>query len=745
MELKTYFAQDRTGNLIPSAIVSIYLTGTTTLASGLTNVSGAPIGNPFTADSDGKIQFRAPDGIYDMQVALGSTTGVKVTFQCVDVEQQLSDANNAADRAESAADSIQQQADQMLSGFSFTVGATLESEKDFIWNDADKTWYYWTGVFPKTVTEGSAPTESGWIGTNSKQLQDNLSSTDAGKGASMVALSSGETVQEAINYVTPAAGEIIGDGSDESAKLSAFLAANDGRKIDLSGLTISFQSPVSVAFTKDTEIKNGKLIHTGSANEFGLTLRTAKKLIIDGVDVSTTNAAKTARILATSATAQAELRRSSASGGKQTTGLGLAAGFFFGQSASGFKFTSIVIDSVSAKNIDSDLATGGVGRGIFLTDFDRADADNLTFENIGPYTDGDGIFAQEVNTPGAVLRISNVTGIDCQKRVVKSQVKNTRVSDVVARRTQAFTAAGGQSEVSLQSGGTLDGLTCFYADGAAPQSIAEGFNYSNGLTLRNISVHCENPDNVIKRIITIQHPLANTEVSGWDIGNITFNCKAECLGFFFSVVGTTDPAMNAFKDVIFDSIYGREVTTAAFIVSRGTSNNVKVSCKPKNIQMSAGNAPMYYLDPAPGTTTLLGFDAQDSFGIAGINTDGVLSSMDSKQRTFSKRVAVAENAAGTLSFNLLDNVRGAVKIFAAYTPNRDTDTAHLYTEGWAFNGATASIYKETIAGNKTQTGQGTISISVSGRTVTLSKTAGSLTASGLLELYVVHHSNIATA
>lgn len=103
MELKTYFAQDRNGNLIPSATTSIYLTGTTTLASGLTTVSGAPLSNPFTADADGKIQFRAPDGIYDMQVSLGSTTGVKVTFQCVDVEQQLSDANGAADRAENAA------------------------------------------------------------------------------------------------------------------------------------------------------------------------------------------------------------------------------------------------------------------------------------------------------------------------------------------------------------------------------------------------------------------------------------------------------------------------------------------------------------------------------------------------------------------------------------------------------------------------------------------------------------------
>lgn len=110
MELKTYFAQDRNGSLIPLANVAVYLTGTTTLATGLKKVDGSTLANPFTADADGKIQFYAPDGIYDMQVSLGSTTGVKVTFQCVDVEQQLSDANSAANRAETAAESIEEQA-----------------------------------------------------------------------------------------------------------------------------------------------------------------------------------------------------------------------------------------------------------------------------------------------------------------------------------------------------------------------------------------------------------------------------------------------------------------------------------------------------------------------------------------------------------------------------------------------------------------------------------------------------------
>lgn len=212
MELKTYFAQDRNGSLIPSATVSIYLTGTNTLASGLTTVSNTPLANPFTADADGKIQFRAPDGIYDMQVSLGSTTGVKVTFQCVDVEQQLVDANSAAGRAEDA----QEAAEQALADFqagsadlvklsdlasndgaktvntdagesvqavldanfqlfkkmlavegynlvdgSFSKGATVSKKYDAVWNIDNGKFYTYTGTLPHTVAPGDTPA-SGW-------------------------------------------------------------------------------------------------------------------------------------------------------------------------------------------------------------------------------------------------------------------------------------------------------------------------------------------------------------------------------------------------------------------------------------------------------------------------------------------------------------------------------------------------------------------------------------------------------
>lgn len=46
----------------------------------------------------------------------------------------------------------------------FLNGATLESERDFIWDDNSKNWYYWTGAFSKEVPAASNPDSTGGIG-----------------------------------------------------------------------------------------------------------------------------------------------------------------------------------------------------------------------------------------------------------------------------------------------------------------------------------------------------------------------------------------------------------------------------------------------------------------------------------------------------------------------------------------------------------------------------------------------------
>ena len=81
MELKTYFAQDASGNIMPGATVTVYEAGTATLATGLQDESGFPLANPFTADNSAKVAFYAPDGLYDINVVgNGRTVTIRAKF-----------------------------------------------------------------------------------------------------------------------------------------------------------------------------------------------------------------------------------------------------------------------------------------------------------------------------------------------------------------------------------------------------------------------------------------------------------------------------------------------------------------------------------------------------------------------------------------------------------------------------------------------------------------------------------------
>jgi hypothetical protein len=68
MELKNFFAQDLSGNVIAIPTVYLYAPSTTTPATGLQDKNGAPLTNPFTGTANGFIQFAAPDGDYDLRV-----------------------------------------------------------------------------------------------------------------------------------------------------------------------------------------------------------------------------------------------------------------------------------------------------------------------------------------------------------------------------------------------------------------------------------------------------------------------------------------------------------------------------------------------------------------------------------------------------------------------------------------------------------------------------------------------------
>ena len=217
MELKTYFAQDAAGNIISSAIVNVFLQGTTTLATGLTRADGTPLENPFAADGAGRIQFRAPDGYYDVQVSAGPGIIQTLTIQCVDYSEAKADAGRAeaaadladvsAEQAQNALNSItgintnfeQNSREQwrrslaeagltLVSG-SFEEGAAVNSSTDAVWHIAVGQCYTWGGAFPKTVPSDSTPTSTGgsgpsaWVSVGDASLRTQLA---AGGGVNLV-------------------------------------------------------------------------------------------------------------------------------------------------------------------------------------------------------------------------------------------------------------------------------------------------------------------------------------------------------------------------------------------------------------------------------------------------------------------------------------------------------------------------------------------------------------------------------
>lgn len=113
MELKTYFAQDASGNILPNASVTVYIANTLTLASGLQDENGSPLSNPFSADSNAKVAVAAPDGLYDILVSGGSrdvTIRAQFLDQTTAVNAVIAAAATATTKAGEASDSADQAA-----------------------------------------------------------------------------------------------------------------------------------------------------------------------------------------------------------------------------------------------------------------------------------------------------------------------------------------------------------------------------------------------------------------------------------------------------------------------------------------------------------------------------------------------------------------------------------------------------------------------------------------------------------
>lgn len=107
MEIKNYFAQDTSGNIIPNAQVLVYQNGTQIPATGLKNPDGSDLENPFNASVNGQITFAAPDGVYDLRVVGALRDYTIKGIQLLDVTQSKADAAASATAAQAAKSSAE--------------------------------------------------------------------------------------------------------------------------------------------------------------------------------------------------------------------------------------------------------------------------------------------------------------------------------------------------------------------------------------------------------------------------------------------------------------------------------------------------------------------------------------------------------------------------------------------------------------------------------------------------------------
>lgn len=194
MEIKNYFAQDASGNVMPGARVDVFFPGTTSPVTTLQNAEGGAKANPFFADAKGLIQFAAPNGLYDLKVTSGMTS-YTIKIQCADLSDFVGDAQTAASMAEDEADRAEQAANSMT--YSGTgAGGTVEDYAAGIevtaYNQiirADGEFWKLTAAtdLPYTTTGAGMPEGGAFVSVGDAALRQSLANpTDPALGAALV-------------------------------------------------------------------------------------------------------------------------------------------------------------------------------------------------------------------------------------------------------------------------------------------------------------------------------------------------------------------------------------------------------------------------------------------------------------------------------------------------------------------------------------------------------------------------------
>ena len=169
----------------------------------------------------------------------------------------------------------------ILTGKTFTTGATINNPNEVLLNTADGEYYKWTGSFasgPKVVPENSTPAGTGgigpgaWIGVGDASLRAALA---ASTGSTLVG-HEGHTVGQYLDGV----GKMVFPGDDLKVALES---ADNGDTVIVSGDVTLNQSVVMQKAVSIKRANGGRILWNGASNNCIRYILPTKQTITTGV------------------------------------------------------------------------------------------------------------------------------------------------------------------------------------------------------------------------------------------------------------------------------------------------------------------------------------------------------------------------------------------------------------------------------------------------------------------------------
>lgn len=150
--------------------------------------------------------------------------------------------------------------------FDFTTGGVLStSDRDkVVYDPVSKTWYSWAGTLPKTIPAATNPLlDANWRPQTDPNIRSDLSSTAVGKGASLVGLTQGRTVQAEVDILEKRKGLQV--FLDDYANVTGDGVANDSAGLQAAILDVAQRGggTINFGFGKTYYIRDKTLLASG--------------------------------------------------------------------------------------------------------------------------------------------------------------------------------------------------------------------------------------------------------------------------------------------------------------------------------------------------------------------------------------------------------------------------------------------------------------------------------------------------